>query len=552
MAHMYPQRLPGDFVSPAERRLFTLLERELDDEFVVFWHVAWLRRSRDQGASEGEADFLIAHPEHGILLLEVKGGEIRYDGATGSWFSATGHGKEHPIRDPFEQARRAQHSLLAKLQEADPTRGYGYHLGYGVCFPDVCLSTERLRLDAPRETVLDADALRQPQVALLELFRFWNEGRTPQPLAPAAMEALIRLLAPSWRLATPLRVALEAESEQIRELTERQFALLDFLARHRRAAICGCAGSGKTFLAVEKAQRLAREGYRVLLTCYNRNLADWIQSSIPRLPLLKVSSFHRLCLEWAQRAGIALPHPATPRYYAESLPAALAQAAQRLPDRFDAIIADEGQDFAPTWWGPLEGLLSDPQLGVFYVFYDDNQRIYGRGSHYPVPHAPFTLIHNCRNTQAIHRAAMAFYRSESTPDCLGPEGRALEFVPCPTRAEEPKVLHHILRRLVDLERIPPDHIVVLTPCSPRRSHWSDGLRLGEFTLTWDWQAPSGHILCASIQAFKGLERPIVILTELGRMTAGEQDLLLYVALSRARHHVVVLGETAKVRIMGQG
>jgi superfamily I DNA and RNA helicase len=43
---------------------------------------------------------------------------------------------------------------------------------------------------------------------------------------------------------------------------------------------------------------------------------------------------------------------------------------------FDAIIVDEAQDFEDTWWIPLPELLRDPQDGVFYVFFDDNQRIY--------------------------------------------------------------------------------------------------------------------------------------------------------------------------------
>lgn len=46
----------------------------------------------------------------------------------------------------------------------------------------------------------------------------------------------------------------------------------------------------------------------------------------------------------------------------------------------------------------------------------------------------------------------------------------------------------------------------------------------------------------SVHAFKGLESPVVILAEPGRAHESTHDALLYVALSRARHHVVVLGE----------
>ena len=56
-----------------------------------------------------------------------------------------------------------------------------------------------------------------------------------------------------------------------------------------------------------------------------------------------------------------------------------------VPDRFDAIIVDEGQDFADGWWVTLEELLVNPEDGILFVFYDDNQRIFDQRGSYPVP-----------------------------------------------------------------------------------------------------------------------------------------------------------------------
>ena len=44
-------------------------------------------------------------------------------------------------------------------------------------------------------------------------------------------------------------------------------------------------------------------------------------------------------------------------------------------DQYDAIIVDEGQDFTTEWLETLS-LLVDDQAGSFYVFFDDNQRLY--------------------------------------------------------------------------------------------------------------------------------------------------------------------------------
>ena len=60
----------------------------------------------------------------------------------------------------------------------------------------------------------------------------------------------------------------------IEQLTEEQYVILDYLKRHRRAAISGSAGSGKTLVALEKAIRLYRDGFSVLFLCHNPYLAN--------------------------------------------------------------------------------------------------------------------------------------------------------------------------------------------------------------------------------------------------------------------------------------
>lgn len=49
------------------------------------------------------------------------------------------------------------------------------------------------------------------------------------------------------------------------------------------------------------------------------------------------------------------------------------------------------------------------------------------------------------------------------------------------------------------------------------------------------------ILCDTIRRFKGLERPVIILVELGTNDADMPDRLLYVGGSRARQHLAVIG-----------
>ena len=112
MARMYPQPMHPDTRSYAERKLYAAFQSQLPDDLTVFHSIWWQVRDTKSGVRDGEADFVIAHTDFGILVLEVKGGRIRYEGQTGQWFS-----NDNPIKDPFKQGREAKYSLLEKLRE---------------------------------------------------------------------------------------------------------------------------------------------------------------------------------------------------------------------------------------------------------------------------------------------------------------------------------------------------------------------------------------------------------------------------------------------------
>ena len=112
MARMYPARIRDATKSQAERKLYDVLREGLPNDYAVFHSVAWLARDPRSGAQDGEADFVVAHPTRGVLVIEVKGGRILYDGALGQWYSGP-----YAIQDPFEQARGNKYSLLAKVKD---------------------------------------------------------------------------------------------------------------------------------------------------------------------------------------------------------------------------------------------------------------------------------------------------------------------------------------------------------------------------------------------------------------------------------------------------
>jgi hypothetical protein len=145
----------------AERLVVERLRAVVGPEVLVLDNVQWLLRERG-AVRNGEADVVIGDPERGILVIEVKAGEIRRDGS-GTWWAGP-----NPLdRSPFDQARDNKYALLKKLHELpDWPADLEPVSGHAVAFPDVDLDTMRGRLGL---LGLDADS---------ELVKFPGEDET--------------------------------------------------------------------------------------------------------------------------------------------------------------------------------------------------------------------------------------------------------------------------------------------------------------------------------------------------------------------------------------
>ena len=75
MAIMYPRIREKLGASYAEQKIYDELSN-LPDDFIIFHSVNWVRKNFTQAFAWYENDFLILHPQYGILVLEVKGGII--------------------------------------------------------------------------------------------------------------------------------------------------------------------------------------------------------------------------------------------------------------------------------------------------------------------------------------------------------------------------------------------------------------------------------------------------------------------------------------------
>ena len=544
-ARAIPDPLPDyvrtNLLRSAEVRVYDALCSQLSSRYILFYSRPWTGTRPDGTEKDGEADFVVASAETGYLVLEVKGGGIGRNSAKDEWHSTDRDGRQHKIKNPVEQARTNKYEILERLKQRAEMRDRWIDAAYGVIFPDSTGAGSLIGIDTPA----DHFALREDMPHLGE----WVQkrlarapGSTNGSLGNDGLSALEQLLAKSFQLRVPLAGAVDSIHRGIVTATETQYALLEFFADHTRAKIAGAAGCGKTVLALHHAMEVAAQNpsSRILLTCYNAPLAAWLRRAAPALPNLHVATFQSTCLDLAKKAGIALPDHDAPRYYDDVLPDALLQAvAQRNDLSFDTVIVDEGQDFSDEWLKALEQSLRS-QNSCFWIFYDDNQTLYTRCSTFlsDMPQAPFRLRRNVRNTKTVFERLRPLLRDTSI-SAIGPSGRTVEELAVPDHALLLGRLNSLISHLLDDEQFAAQDIAVLVTNKDAISELCPRGRLGRTSICKADEEPGGRICVDTVRRFKGLERKVIVLWQPAEM-AREED-LLYVAISRAAGHLILIG-----------
>jgi hypothetical protein len=365
----------------------------------------------------GEIDFVILIPGKGIVCVEVKGGGVACVG--GNWTTTNRNGvTERLKRSPFEQATDGMWKLIKFVQ-----RRFGENspearcpMGWMVIFPDFACPPSSPEF--ARNEVIDRSQLTN----LVELIEgcpsLAREIENPQRTVPTphTFKRLVEALRPDFeRAATEANVIWHSEV-RIRELTAQQAEALRGIHRNRRALIEGGAGTGKTVMAVQAAQGYAAQGKRVLLTCFNRNLGQWLAQLTRPITGIVCSSMHKLLLDRIQRSSASSLLPSRDQLedaFRADFFSLGAMAIGEVAETFDVIIVDEVQDFRPeellevlVAWGAEASETRVLLCGDFA-----RQALYGRAANGPAKFAEvlpgmseFEISYNCRNTRRIARA----------------------------------------------------------------------------------------------------------------------------------------------------
>lgn len=569
MARMIPPIILASCPSPGEREIFVRLKDEPGTKDWIVLHSLDIANHRRQIA--GEADFVIIVPGLGVLCLEVKACcSLRRE--NGLWFY--GQDPHGDPRGPFKQAAEAMHSLRRQVIQGDPTLSR-VPFWSAVAFPFIEFTA--MSAEWHPWQVIDATRYgRQPLASLIAgILRDARSFLKGQPSARWFHEVdrfpdkqqtgvIARLLRPNFEFvekATDRRVRQQAD---ILRYTEEQFEALDTMADNERVLFTGPAGTGKTVLAMEAARRASAAGGEVLLLCFNRLLGRWLsRHPTAQSDSVTVGTLHQYLISLA---GINVPKEPEDSFWKVDLPeAALCRLIEGHGDvgRFDLVIIDEVQDVLVSAYLDVLDLVLKGGLatGRWMLFGDfERQVLYGQDRNLAEEliraktgsFVKYSLRVNCRNTPRV--AALSHLLGKLTPNysrVLRPDDRIEPIINYyATPSQQRKGLANALARLHS-ESFVGDDIVLLSPKAAQRCAAARLVEAPWFGKIAPFEhAEPGQIRFTTIQSFKGLDSPVVIVTDIEHLAGELFSSLFYVATTRALERLCIfVHETAKSEII---
>ena len=542
--HPDPPRIPPHLGS--EREVLAAL-KTLPPEAHLFVRLAIMDPEANQ---DRELDFLVLHPELGIVIIEVKGQGVQPRDE--HWVRVQADGSEQVMAEsPGEQLAQQQYVLLRFLKQAG--LAFVPRITRVLALPSLPLKAgQGLGPCLPPCRILTREKLRQPFLALREAVsggRPWEHWRTLEQAAPYRIQRdtfreLLDVLTP--RLLPPPSLSELMEGEGKVQDQEAQL-ILDHLAHNfsqGRYHVVGAPGSGKSLLGRKVARLWAAEGRKVLVVAFNKAITYATQTALDDLICegqAVVSTYHDLAVTLLEEVQ-ALPAFTTDQaFFNVDLPEALKRNAGAIKERWDALVVDEAQDLEPAWVEGLLGLLKDPGSDPVLILEDPAQSLYREAKH--TVGQPWRLDLSLRQNAAIRRAAI-----QALPTCGWPlpgtgEGDAEAVTSLPSGPGSwKKDLATVLNGLRE-EGLKPSQVLILAPHRAQTLAIRDGENIGHWAVNavpdWWEGAKAGHVRFGTVQGFKGLEADAVVyLAPAYAHTDGAR--LRYTALARARHRVVIL------------
>ena len=579
-------------MTPGEKRLAQRLEAKLDDDYLLWYDVP-------MGPKNAHPDFCVLHPRRGILILEVKDWRVGSTilKADKQCWEIMGDNGPKTVINPLEQARQYAHQVVdALLRDPQLVQPEGPHAGklafpwsYGVVLTNItrkqfeaaelqhAIEPHRVLCQDEMLESVDAEDL---QSQLWGMFPYGMRGTMSLP----QLDRVRWIMFPQVRVEPPRDLFddtdADAEMPSIMRVMDLQQEQLARSIGDGHRVIHGVAGSGKTMILGYRAEYLAQastpSSKPILILCFNEPLGVKLHSVMHAKGLadrVHVRHFHKWCRQQLVAFGQTLP--------ANNLPvdAKMMEMVQRVisgvdrsqipSGQYQAILIDEGHDFAPEWL-KLVTQMVDPTTNSLLLLYDDAQSIYERArtkqfsfkSVGVQAQGRTTILKiNYRNTKQILQTANLIAADLLTADdrdddgiplvkpiSCGREGQEPILIKLPTLREEAFAIADQLNQ-AHKEGHAWGDMAILCPDYSTRDLCAQVLHQRQMPLEMrrspgDFDPTSNTIKVMTMKVSKGLEFPVVALAGVGHMPAKGEDeqeaaRVFYVAATRATQRLVI-------------
>lgn len=533
---MYPD-IPYECTPASREKIMFNALKDLSEEYYVFHSFKIVSIDADV-ITASETDFVIFHPQKGILCIEAKAGKVKLEG--NKWKYANGDEMSHG--GPYRQAESGKWRLRDYIKDS----GYGYLMNrckllHAVWFPSVdneYISKVNLPAEADRKITLTADSFDNIEEEISAIFDIELPNKVETKLTTADIKLLIdKFLAPSFDLIPIANMKVENQRYVFKRMLKEQVALLSYLEEQDNAVINGLAGTGKTVMAVEKARRHAENDESVLFLCYNHYLKEHLQDNYghPNISFYTIDGLAcKLC------------DTVTPNY--DRLKEVLEEMYLEETFPYKHIIIDEGQDFGKERLNDISviellkaNVVDDGKNGTFYLFYDKNQTVQAARlpSYIGESDCKLTLYRNCRNTENIATTSLRLLGENKKPKLF--DGAIVGDSPEMFFAEDVNQTVLTLNAIIE-KAWAEDYtdIQILTCKTEESSIISDECSTGVYLYK------TKKIPFTTCRKYKGLEADVVIMVDLDNDTfENNAEQVMYVGSSRARYKLSLICNLAE-------
>ncbi|MHA1791322.1 MAG: UvrD-helicase domain-containing protein [Promethearchaeota archaeon] len=343
-------------------------------------------------------DFVVISRTMGVIILEIKDyleSHVDSVAPTGPWTLSNLKGVVE-VGNPFAQIYQYWRTIIERLRMVSKNE-----LRRCVVFSKISrhseCGNEIISITPSRITVMFKEDLKD-EASFGEFLK--KEIQLKHEISPERLKLIRGNLIPTSRLPTIRQTKLFddfiEDADKLRLLDRDQELFAENLGDGHRL-IFGVAGSGKTVILIARARYLAlkHEDWKILVLCYNRNLANAIMRMLNPQDYdadIIVGNYHKWAKDVIMSAGKNYSKEYRTKeiqarnnkdeFFNEIVPDILIRYLNESKNhRYDAILIDEAQDFTEKWLKSVVAALN-PETNSLLITCDGLQGIYARNKFY--------------------------------------------------------------------------------------------------------------------------------------------------------------------------